>query len=74
MVNRKIKWDDEPLLAFKAAISYIRKRSYQNAETVKAEIIERIDRLAGHPEFYPPDKWKMNNNGQIGLLKCIAIV
>ena len=64
MANRQIKWDDEPLAAFRAAIAYIRKRSFQSADKVKQDILEKIDQLAEHLEIHPPDKWKEGNQQQ----------
>jgi plasmid stabilization system protein ParE len=37
--------------------------SYQNAEKVKADILTSTRKLAAHPEIYPPDKYRKNNNG-----------
>ena len=64
MPVRVIKWDEEAVAAFKAAIAYIRKRSPQNADSVKQDILQKIDSLATHPEMYPPDKWKEKNKQQ----------
>lgn len=64
MPSRVIKWDAEALLAFRAAVAYIRKQSPQNSDGVKQEILQKIDSLAIHPEMYPPDKWKQNNQQQ----------
>ena len=60
MKSRLIKWDKEPLSAFKAAITYIRKKSLQNSEKVKEEILGKIDESASCPEIHPPDKWNSN--------------
>ncbi|NTS39690.1 hypothetical protein HRG84_02130 [Flavisolibacter sp. BT320] len=46
MPVRVIKWDEEAVAAFKAAITYIRKRSPQNADSVKQDILQKIDSLA----------------------------
>ena len=57
MENRLIKWDKEPLTAFRAAIAYIRKKSLQNSEKVKEQILSKIEEAASRPEVHPPDKW-----------------
>ena len=45
------------------AVEYIREDSDQNAEKVQNEMLSEITRLATHPEKYPPDKYKLNNDG-----------
>lgn len=44
-------------------IKYILKHSYQNAEKVKNDILNSTRKLAEHPEIYPPDKYRKNNDG-----------
>lgn len=56
-----IKWDKDPLSAFKATTAYIRKKSLQNSEKVKEDIPGKIDELSNRPEMHPPDKWNTNN-------------
>ncbi|MBS1605417.1 MAG: type II toxin-antitoxin system RelE/ParE family toxin [Bacteroidetes bacterium] len=63
MANRKIGWDRRALKQFNKAILYIAEDSVQNAETVSAEIISSIEGLLDRPEKYPPDKYKLENDG-----------
>ncbi|HRP57499.1 type II toxin-antitoxin system RelE/ParE family toxin [Agriterribacter sp.] len=42
---------------------YIYNNSPQNAAKVRDEIIDVTINLPKHPEFYPPDKFKKNNDG-----------
>lgn len=63
MANRRIEWDRHALRQFNKAILYIAEDSIQNAEKVRAEIIENIDGLPLHPERYPLDKYKLENDG-----------
>ncbi|WP_238386440.1 type II toxin-antitoxin system RelE/ParE family toxin [Chitinophaga rupis] len=70
MANRNIVWGKVAFQQFNAAIEYISEDSVQNAEKVRAEILERIGRLSGHPEIYPPDKYKLNNDGNYRAFEC----
>lgn len=63
MANRKISWDRHALRQFNKAILYIAEDSIQNAETVSADIIAKIEELPSRPERYPPDKYKSENDG-----------
>jgi plasmid stabilization system protein ParE len=63
MANRKITWSKSSLKQFEAAINYIAECSIQNAEKVRKEILEKIERLILYSEIYSPDKYKTNNDG-----------
>jgi plasmid stabilization system protein ParE len=63
MAERSVSWDKTALQQFIAAIEYIAKDSLQNAEKVHSEIIQKIELLPARPEIYPPDKYKMYNDG-----------
>ena len=58
-----IKWNRGALNQLIKAIEYIQEDSLQNAEKVKDEILLEITALTTHPEKYPPDKYKLNNDG-----------
>jgi len=60
---RKITWDKQAIIYLRESIKYIRKDSPQNAETVKNDILGKINELPTKPEIYNPDKYKTNNNG-----------
>lgn len=61
--TRVIKWDQQAVLYFADAIRFIRRKSPQNAEKVKQEILNKIRDLILYPEIHPPDKFKNNNTG-----------
>jgi len=63
MGRRKVTWDKQAINYFREAIGYIRKDSPQNADKVKAAILEEIKELAIHPEIHAADKYKLNNTG-----------
>ncbi len=60
---RKVTWDKTASESFRTAINYIRQDSIKNAEKVKLELITNIKALSVHPEKYPSDKYKLNNDG-----------
>ncbi|HEX3933263.1 MAG TPA: type II toxin-antitoxin system RelE/ParE family toxin [Puia sp.] len=63
MANRRLEWDRQALRQFNKAILYIAEDSIQNAEKVQADILEDIDAVIPHPERYPLDKFKIDNDG-----------
>jgi plasmid stabilization system protein ParE len=63
MANRRIEWSRQALLQFNKAILHIAADSAQNAENVQAEILEKIEGIVVSPERYPPDEYKLQNNG-----------
>ncbi len=58
-----VVWSPNAKAALKNAFSYIAKDSRQNAEKVFSDILYHAEKLAEYPEFYPPDKYKKDNNG-----------
>ena len=58
-----VKWNKSALNQLLKAIDYIRLQSIQSSETVQVEIITAIGNLVNHPEKFPPDKYKINNEG-----------
>lgn len=63
MVKVKVVWSDEAKAQLKAAYKFIRQSSPQNAENVRADIVTIIRNLPSNPEHYPPDKYKLDNDG-----------
>jgi plasmid stabilization system protein ParE len=64
MVNRSIRWSVTAFKQFESAILYISRDSVRNAEQVRLDILESVERLADRPEFHPPDKFKTDNPGE----------
>jgi plasmid stabilization system protein ParE len=58
MVKKNVVWDDLAKASLKAAYNYIKRDSLQQAEKVKEGIITVTNKLAEHPEAYPPDKYR----------------
>ncbi len=58
-----IKWNRNALRQFEKAIAYIEDDSFTNADKFKRDILTKIDGLINHPQKYPPDKYKKNNDG-----------
>ncbi len=59
----KVNFDDLAKLQLKKACDFIKKDSLKNADKVKKEILESVQSLAFQPEKYPPDKYKISNDG-----------
>lgn len=56
-------WSKTAKIQLQKAFNYIDQDSPQNAEKIIAEIIDLTISLQAHPEAYPRDKYKKNNNG-----------
>jgi plasmid stabilization system protein ParE len=69
MGSRIISWSVKALRQFEEAIEYIMQDSVQNAEKVRLEILRKIDSLPHYPEIYPPDKYKIRNDGTYRALE-----
>lgn len=57
-------WSPQARIELQKAYNYIKNYSIQNAEKVKDSIIRYCDSLPEHPERYPTDKYKQDNNGE----------
>ena len=55
--------DNLAKIQLRKAYEFIRLDSPKNAEKVKAKILGSIKELADRPEKYPPDKYRLNNDG-----------
>lgn len=62
-VKPKVVWSIEATIQLKAAYNYIAKDSIKNAGKVRNDIVEIVKGLPSNPEVYPPDKYKINNDG-----------
>jgi len=58
-----VVWSLQAKAALRQVFTYISADSLQNANKVVADLLYHADKLADHPEFYPPDKYKNNNDG-----------
>jgi plasmid stabilization system protein ParE len=65
MAEMKIIWDVDAKISFRKFLVHIKKDSLQAAEKVKSEILSIIKSIPDHPEFFPPDKFKINNGQSI---------
>ncbi len=63
MAEIKIKWDTEARNSFRKYLNHINRDSLQAAEKVKNDLLKVIGGLIDHPEKFPPDKFKKDNNG-----------
>lgn len=58
-----IKWDKQAWIQLDNAYEHIKEDSEQNAEKVRAEIVNKIKEIPNHPSKYRVDKYKNNNDG-----------
>lgn len=56
-------WSKRAKAELQKAFEYICRDSPQNAAKVRDEIIDMTINLSKHPEKFPPDKYKKENNG-----------
>ncbi len=59
----KVVWTKRSQLHMKQAYDYICNDSPKNACKVLEDIIEATNKAITNPEVYPPDKYKVNNDG-----------
>lgn len=57
------RWSRTAEMQLKKAFLYIRKDSYQSAIKVQHDIVMMSESISVNPERFPPDKFKMNNDG-----------
>ena len=58
-----VNWDEPAFRQLRAIFEYIQQDSIKNAEKVVKEISAIAESLSNHPERYPLDKNKDNNDG-----------
>jgi plasmid stabilization system protein ParE len=63
VVKYKLVWTKRSQLHIKALYSYISKDSPKNALVVVQDIIAATEKAITNPEYYNPDKFKLNNDG-----------
>ena len=62
-MTKQVIWSATAQSQLAAIYKYILKSSLQNAESVKSDIFASTRNLALHPEIYPLDKFRKNNDG-----------
>jgi len=60
---KKVLWSFKAQMHLEKAYQYILLDSFQSAEKIKKEILSSTNKLTNHPEVYPLDKYKVNNDG-----------
>jgi plasmid stabilization system protein ParE len=56
-------WTSHAKAALRQAYDYIYQDSPKNAAKVIADIVDQTIELTKNPGFFPPDKYKSNNDG-----------
>lgn len=68
-----VVWNNNAIKYFKKAIDRIKEDSLQNAEEVKTGIMKVVDSLIDHPEKFPKDVFKINNDGSYRALEKFSL-
>lgn len=64
MVKRRtLVWPATAVVQLRLAYEHIKKDSEKNAAKVRTEIMNACKELLKHPEKYPPDKHRYENDG-----------
>lgn len=61
--KQKVVIDTKAKQELRNLYDYIKKDSLQNAENVKSKILTSLKELIKNPQLYPPDKYRIKNNG-----------
>ena len=70
--ERKITWAPRAIKQFNIAIEYIRRDSFQNADSVKEKILSKINRLSGVNVTHRTDPYKNNNDGHFRYFELLS--
>ncbi len=62
LIKRLVNWDKIALKQLGEACNYIKRDSLKNAQKVRKDIFTCTSALAQHPEKYPLDKYRRNND------------
>ena len=63
MVKNKLVWTNQSQKHMRALYNYHREHSELNALKIVNDIISGAEKAIINPEFYNPDKYKINNDG-----------
>ncbi|HMO63150.1 MAG TPA: type II toxin-antitoxin system RelE/ParE family toxin [Ferruginibacter sp.] len=63
MVKNQLVWTKRSLQHMRALYKYIGENSPQNALKVVNDIIAAMEKITANPEYYNPDKYKIDNDG-----------
>ncbi|MBS1512397.1 MAG: type II toxin-antitoxin system RelE/ParE family toxin [Bacteroidetes bacterium] len=63
MVKNQLVWTKRSQLHLRALYKYIAEDSPQNAAKVVNDIIKAAEKAINNPQYYNPDRFKMNNDG-----------
>ena len=63
MVKNRLVWTKRSQQDLRALYKYISEDSLQNALKILNEIIATTEKAIANPEYFNPDKFKLNNDG-----------
>jgi plasmid stabilization system protein ParE len=61
--SKRIIWDAEAILSLRNSHTYISRDSPLQASLVRQKLLEAVRKLSNFPEIHPPDRFKINNDG-----------
>jgi plasmid stabilization system protein ParE len=67
--NYSLVWTKRSSNQMAAVYKYISEDSPKNALKVINDIVSAVEKAIRNPGFYPPDKYKKNNNGSYRALE-----
>ena len=68
-----IKWNRRAVYQFDVFVRHIQRDSPGRATMVRKSVLMKINTLQRHPEMFPPDKFKISNDGNyraFEICKC----
>lgn len=66
-------WSKASKVQLQKAFNFISNESPKNAYKIINKIIDITKALSKHPEIYPTDKYKKNNNGSYRAFEIILL-
>ncbi|MES1224274.1 MAG: type II toxin-antitoxin system RelE/ParE family toxin [Bacteroidota bacterium] len=62
MAHRTIVWTRTAIKQFEKALNFIALDSVVNADKIAVAILKELNKASANAEFFPPDKYKKNND------------
>jgi len=69
---KRIVWDDEAILSLRNAYQYISRDSPHQASLVREKLLEAVRKLSTFPKIHPPDRYKLNNDGNFRAFEKLS--
>lgn len=63
MTGKKVRWYETAKKQYTSAFEYIMNDSIQNAEKFERRLLKKLQVISKSPTICPPDKYRINNDG-----------